>query len=148
MSRGQQHKPKHIPAYRNFPKGLRGRTVLKLIKEIPRTVGTMTLNEYQIKAKEFVNFPDTFTITYPALGLASEAGEVCDKIKKAIRDRKSLSLAELPDMVEPELGDVLWYVAILASNLGLELEDIATKNITKLEDRTERGVISGSGDNR
>lgn len=108
----------------------------------------MNLNEYQHAANQFVAFPDSYTITYPALGLASEAGEVCDKIKKAIRDRKSLSIAELPEMVAPELGDVLWYVAVLASNLGLELEDIAKANIDKLTDRKERDVIKGSGDDR
>lgn len=142
------HKPKHQPKFRRLPSGLREPTLLDLIKPIPRTPGTMKMNEYQTKAQEFIAFPDTHTITYPALGLASEAGEVCDKVKKAIRDRKTLSLAELPDMVGPELGDVLWYVAILASNLGLELEDLAAQNIAKLTDRKARDVISGSGDER
>ena len=150
MSRGKWLKPlKHPPpASRRFPRGLSELTVVDQIKPIPRTDGTMNLNEYQHEANQFVSFPDNYTITYPALGLASEAGEVCDKIKKAIRDRKSLSFAELPDMVAPELGDVLWYVAVLASNLGLELEDIAKGNIEKLKSRKERDVIKGSGDDR
>lgn len=108
----------------------------------------MRLNEYQTKAQEFIAFPDNFTITYPVIGLASECGEVCDKVKKAIRDRKSLSFAELPDMVAPEIGDVLWYLAILCSNLGLELEDVAKGNIEKLESRKARDKIGGSGDDR
>lgn len=150
MSKGKWLKGKKTPdpAYQRLPVGLREATLLDLIKPIPRTRGNMTLNEYQDAANKFVAFPDTYTITYPALGLASEAGEVCDKIKKAIRDRHSLSFAELPDMVAPELGDVLWYVAVLASNLGLELEDLARGNIDKLTSRKDRGKIGGSGDDR
>ncbi len=135
-------------AYRRFPDGMSHLTVMDMIKPIPRTPGNMKLNEYQTAAQEYVAYPDAWTVAYPALGLASEAGEVCDKVKKAIRDRKSLTFAELPDMIAPELGDVLWYIATLASNLGLELEDIAQGNLDKLKSRKERDVIGGSGDNR
>lgn len=148
MSKGRWLKGRHEPAYRRLPNGLREETLLDLIKPIPRTSGNMTLNEYQKLANEYVAFPDSYTITYPALGLASEAGEVCDKIKKAIRDRKTLSFAELPSMVAPEIGDVLWYCAVLCSNLGLELEEVAGGNIDKLKSRKERDVIKGSGDDR
>ena len=135
-------------AYKRFPDGISHLTVMDMIKPIPRTSGTMKFNEYQRAAQEYAVYPDAWTITYPALGLASEAGEVCDKIKKAIRDRKTLSFAELPGIVEAELGDVLWYVSALASNLGLELEDIASGNLAKLKSRKERDAIKGSGDDR
>ncbi len=135
-------------AYKRFPDGISHLTVLDMIKPIPRTPGTMKLNEYQKQAEEFIAFPDAWTIAYPALGLASEAGEVCDKIKKAIRDRKSLKFAELPDIVKPELGDVLWYIATLCTNLGLELEEVAEYNIGKLKSRKARDTIGGSGDLR
>lgn len=134
--------------FRRLPDGLRNGDYERLRKDIPRTDGHMKLNEYQIAAKEFVAFPDNFTITYPALGLASEAGEVCDKIKKCIRNRSTLELADLYHELLPELGDCLWYVAILAHNVGLELEDVATYNIEKLRDRKERDVIKSTGDHR
>jgi NTP pyrophosphatase (non-canonical NTP hydrolase) len=121
---------------------------MKLAKSIPHDAGEYTLNQYQIDTKPFIKFPDTFTITYPALGLASEAGEVAGVVAKCIRDRKSLSLAELPTLLLPELGDVLWNLAVLAYNVGLTLEDVAKYNIEKLTDRVNRGVIGGSGDHR
>jgi NTP pyrophosphatase (non-canonical NTP hydrolase) len=121
---------------------------MSLAKDIPDGPGSMTLNEYQNLIKQFVAFPDNHTITYPALGLASEAGEVAGVVKKAIRDRKDIALADLGPAVIPELGDVLWYVAILAYNLGYSLEDVANYNYNKLSDRAARNVIGGSGDNR
>ena len=121
---------------------------MSLAKDIPSDEGTMYLNEYQHRCKEFIAFPDKFTITYPALGLASEAGEVCGKIKKVIRDHKDLGFAGLPEDVKKELGDVLWYLAVLAYNLGLSLEEVALANLEKLRDRKERDAIKGSGDDR
>lgn len=121
---------------------------MSLTKEIPDGPGTMTLNEFQNLCKQFIAFPNTFSITYPTLGLASEAGEVAGKVKKAIRDRNNLSLADLGPSVKPELGDCAWYIAVLAYNLGYTLEEVALDVINKLTSRKERGVISGSGDNR
>lgn len=121
---------------------------LELAKSIPHDAGEYTLNQYQIDCKPFISFPDTFTITYPTIGLTSEAGEVAGVVAKAIRDRKSLSLAELPTMLLPELGDVLWNLSVLAYNVGLTLEDVAKYNIQKLTDRKARNVIGGSGDHR
>jgi NTP pyrophosphatase (non-canonical NTP hydrolase) len=121
---------------------------MSLAKEIPDGPGTMTLNEFQNLSKQFIKFPNNFSITYPALGLASEAGEVAGVVKKAIRDLDALALADLGPALKPELGDVLWYVAVLAYNLGLTLEEVAAYNIAKLTSRKERNVISGSGDNR
>lgn len=121
---------------------------MTLSRPIPSDPGTITLNDYQDVCKQFIAFPDKFTITYPALLLASETGEVCDKIHKCIRDQKDLNYADLPTIIMPELGDVLWAVAILAQNLGLSLEEIAVANLEKLKDRKERNAIKGSGDDR
>lgn len=83
-------------------------------------------------------------IWYPAIGLSGEVGEILNKVKKYWRDGKNVNVEEL----KGELGDVLWYVAALASELDLKLEDIAASNITKLEGRIKRETLSGSGDNR
>jgi NTP pyrophosphatase (non-canonical NTP hydrolase) len=85
---------------------------------------------------------------YPTLGLCGEAGEVADKVKKVIRDRGGSFDVEVIAALKLELGDVLWYVAQLASELGLELDAIATANLDKLASRAARNVISGSGDQR
>lgn len=154
MKTGRNSKRK-IPEGAGPPKDLLTKKIpnvkpadLSLAKSIPHDEGSYTLNAYQIDCKEFISFPDNFTITYPCIGLASEAGEVAGVVAKAIRDRKSLSLAELPTMLLPELGDVLWNLAVLAYNVGLSLEDVAAYNIQKLKDRKARNVIAGSGDHR
>ena len=88
-------------------------------------------------------------IYYTALGLCSEAGEVAGKIKKVLRDKeeKYQNSEHIAD-ISKELGDVLWYVATLAHEYGLNLGDIAEENLAKLASRNKRGVIGGSGDNR
>jgi NTP pyrophosphatase (non-canonical NTP hydrolase) len=82
------------------------------------------------------------------LGLLGESGEIAEKFKKILRDKN----AELDDTgrqeLVKELGDVLWYIALLAHYLDIPLDDIATKNISKLASRKTRGVLAGSGDNR
>ena len=103
----------------------------------------MTLSEYQIKAAQTAIYPDNWSIVYPALGLAGEAGEVANKVKKLVRDGKLDKEA-----VAAELGDVLWYLSALARDLDADLGDIAQANINKLESRMKRGVIGGSGDTR
>jgi len=87
-------------------------------------------------------------LAYPALGLAGEAGEVAEHAKKAIRDDAGVVTEERRRAMAKELGDVLWYVSQLASELGLELEEIARANLEKLLSRQRRGVLSGSGDER
>jgi NTP pyrophosphatase (non-canonical NTP hydrolase) len=87
-------------------------------------------------------------LTYPALGLAGEAGEVAEHAKKAIRDDGGVVTEERRRAMAKELGDVLWYVSQLASEVGLELEEIARANLEKLLSRQRRGVLSGSGDDR
>ena len=84
---------------------------------------------------------------YPVLGLAGETGEVADKIKKVIR-RNGEFTPEVKTEIARELGDVLWYVAVLSQELGFDLETLAQMNLSKLADRNERGVVKGEGDNR
>lgn len=110
----------------------------------------MHINEYQEEAKKTAAYPRDFGAgwVYPALGLAGEAGEVADKIKKIIRDNKGVMTPEFAQSIAQELGDVLWYIAILSNELGFDLEQVAEINIKKLADRQQRGVIGGSGDNR
>ena len=112
----------------------------------------MDFNEYQNKAKQFAIYKFQDKVTYPALGLASEAGEVCGKIKKVMRDTDGiLNLKYKYDRVleiKSELGDVLWYIANIAEVLDIPLQDIAEENIGKLQDRKNRDKIQGSGDNR
>ena len=98
--------------------------------------------EYQIKAVSFAIYPATHKVLYPTLGLCGEAGEVAEKVKKNIRDGKSLEGVGL------ELGDVLWYISALADDLGVTLEEVAQANVDKLRSRMERNKIKGSGDNR
>lgn len=85
---------------------------------------------------------------YPALGLAGEVGEFCNKLKKVMRDKGGEIDREFLEFAEGELGDIQWYLAALCSELGLDLEKIAVKNLEKLASRKERGKIQGSGDNR
>jgi NTP pyrophosphatase (non-canonical NTP hydrolase) len=87
-------------------------------------------------------------LSYCALGLTGEAGEVADKVKKIARDNGGVITAERRGQIAGELGDVLWYVAQLATQLGFDLDAIAQANLDKLADRRERGVLQGSGDNR
>ena len=108
----------------------------------------MTLNEYQLAALETATYPRRYHIIYPALGLAGEAGEVAEKIKKVIRDHNEEFSDEKKFEVIKELGDVMWYVATLAHELGYNLDQVAQINYDKLTSRKERGMISGNGDNR
>lgn len=107
----------------------------------------MTINEYQERALETAIYPNS--IIYPTIGLTGEAGEVADKVKKAIRDNNgNFDDEAFKESVKYELGDVLWYVAALAEDLGFTLSEVGQSNIAKLEDRCRRGVIHGSGDKR
>ena len=109
----------------------------------------MDCDEYQraaLRTARAKDAPDEFM--HLVLGLVGEAGEIAEKIKKLVRD-KSSDLAQLDrDDMEAELGDVLWYVAVLANFLGLSLDDVARRNIDKLADRHRRNLLGGSGDDR
>ena len=87
-------------------------------------------------------------IFYPTLGLINEAGEVAGKVKKVIRDSGGIFSPKDVQDIGKEIGDVLWYMAALCRDLGLDFNEVANNNLIKLKDRQERGVIQGSGDNR
>ena len=108
----------------------------------------MELSEYQRLSRRTAEYPREQWLAYPALGLAGEAGEVAEHAKKAIRDDGGTVSEERRAAMAKELGDVLWYVAQLASELELDLEEIAQQNLEKLRSRQRRGVLSGSGDDR
>ena len=108
----------------------------------------MTLNEYQQKALETAVYPQEFKIIYPSLGLTGEAGECADKVKKVIRDNGGQFTDEERLELAKEIGDVVWYCATLANDIGFDLETIGQVNYAKLHSRQERGVLGGSGDNR
>lgn len=108
----------------------------------------MDLSEYQRESRRTAEYPREAWLAYPALGLAGEAGEVAEHAKKAIRDDGGKVDGERRAAMSKELGDVLWYVAQLASELDLSLDDIAKQNLEKLFSRQARGVLSGSGDDR
>lgn len=109
----------------------------------------MDFNTYQSKAlTTAINHESPYEIFHLALGLAGETGEVMEKLKKAVRDNNAVIIDETTDSIKKELGDVLWYIAVLADYLGVDLQDIAESNLKKLQDRQKRGVLGGSGDSR
>ena len=109
----------------------------------------MNFDEYQKKANETAVYPVLGAkFVYPALGLADEAGEVVGKIKKVMRDDGGKLTEEKKIEIKKELGDVLWYLAELSTDLGIKLSDVAKANVEKLASRMERNVLHGSGDNR
>ena len=108
----------------------------------------MTLDEYQKGARTTAIYPKESRIVYPTLGLTGEAGEVADKVKKVIRDNGGQFSDERKREIALELGDVMWYVASLAHDLGYSLEEVAQMNLDKLASRMQRDKIHGSGDER
>ena len=109
----------------------------------------MTFEEYQTKSRQTAKYPNADNnFIYPTLGLAGEAGEVAEKVKKILRDNNGLASEERVQEIKKELGDVLWYLSQLATEFGLSLEEIAQSNLEKLLSRLERGVLNGNGDNR
>lgn len=110
---------------------------------------SMDINEYQQQTRRFAIYPNVGSnMTYPTLGLAGEAGEVAEKVKKVIRDKDGVFDDDTRAAICKELGDVLWYVAQIASELNLDLSNVAQKNLDKLADRALRGKIKGNGDDR
>lgn len=112
---------------------------------------TLDFDHYQHLANQTALYPGRGAETiapYPALGLAGEAGEVCEEIKKAIRDDGGVVTPERRERIQKELGDILWYVAALCSDLDLKMSEVARANIEKLADRKARGVIQGEGSQR
>lgn len=110
----------------------------------------LTFKDYQAGAQKTAVYPGRGegNWIYPALGLAGESGEICEKIKKALRDDGGRMTEERRQLLKKELGDVLWYVATMCSELGFALEDVAAGNLAKLAARKETGKLHGDGDNR
>lgn len=108
----------------------------------------MDFAKYQEKARATAIYPVEHAVTYPTLGLAGEAGEVAEKVKKIIRDKGGEFSQEDRLAIRKELGDVLWYISQIACDLDITLESIAIANIEKLRVRQEKGTLSGSGDDR
>lgn len=117
------------------------------------------LSEYQQAASRTAIYPgadDSWIesqvigdgLTYVALGLAGEAGEVGNALKKTLRDDRAKVTTERRAKIIGEMGDVLWYLARLATHLNVELSEVARQNVAKLRDRQERGVLGGDGGER
>ena len=109
----------------------------------------MDFTTYQAKSRKTAGYPAIgHPVIYPTLGLVNEAGEVAGKIKKVFRDKDGQISEETREALRAELGDVLWYIAQVATELDLSMDEIAEHNIAKLYDRLERGKIKGDGDDR
>lgn len=103
----------------------------------------MGLSDYQKAASLTAIYKAEHSILYPALGLAGEAGEVSNKVKKMLRDGNFDKQG-----IAAEIGDVLWYLAALSRDLNIDLHDLAMQNLEKLYGRKARGTLKGSGDKR
>ena len=109
----------------------------------------MTPNEYQQRALQTAIYPNVGdNLIYPVLGISGECGEISEKVKKIIRDKEGIMNDSDREAIAKEASDVAWYLAILAHELKYSLEEIFQMNIDKLSSRKERGVLSGSGDDR
>ena len=106
------------------------------------------LDMYQKVALTTAIYPREQAIIYPTLGLTGEAGEVANKVKKIIRDDGNKINESLVQEISDEIGDCLWYISVLADDIGCKLSDIANTNLIKLENRKKKGTIKGSGDKR
>jgi NTP pyrophosphatase (non-canonical NTP hydrolase) len=108
----------------------------------------MDINEYQQWTESTAIYPKDSSLPYVALGLTGEAGEIANKVKKIIRDDAGqLTFERKHDLVN-ELGDVMWYVARMATELGVSMSAVLLINQSKLNSRLQEGTIKGSGDNR
>ena len=119
----------------------------------------MDFEEYQKKSRKTALYPrkeeelkkifgSVGNLVYPTLGLLGESGEVAEKVKKLIRDKNGVIDEEFRESIKKELGDVLWYLSQLSTELGISLEDVAKTNLDKLFSRLKRNKIHGSGDER
>jgi len=125
-------------------------SIIKNLKTIDRVpiVGELGANDYQKWTRTTAVYPKNKELEYLLLGLCSETGEICGKVKKIIRDKGSIFSKEDKIGIGDEISDVLWYIARLADHFECKLVDILEQNIEKLESRKKRGKISGSGDKR
>lgn len=120
----------------------------------------MNFNEYQKKAQTTAQFPTDITLhvstyyenplpwIYPAIGLAGETGELLNKLKKVIRDNEGVITENMNMMIIDEIGDVMWYIAMLCNTLGYDMDIVMNRNVSKLAERMKNNTIKGNGDNR
>lgn len=108
----------------------------------------MTVKEYQEIIEKTAVFPKNIGLTYCTLGLCGESGEVAEKVKKLYRDQNGEITDEFKQAVKKEIGDVLWYVTALSSELGFTLEEVMEANYNKLMARRATNTLHGNGDNR
>jgi len=109
----------------------------------------MEFNDYQKEAAKTAGYPSIGAkFIYPTLGLVGEAGEIAEKVKKIFRNHDGVISDEYRESIKKELGDVLWYIAMLSRDFGFELEDVAQLNLAKLASRQERNVVNSEGDDR
>lgn len=103
----------------------------------------MTFNEYQAETKKTSIYPNVGrNFTYPAFGIASEAGEIADTLKRVVRDKKSVYGEADRELIKADIGDLLWYAAALASEFELRFDDVATYNLEKLAKRMREGTLT------
>lgn len=106
-------------------------------------------DDYQKRCKKTAVYPAIGkNFTYPTIGLMGEAGEIANKVKKAIRDDKGKITVERRQEIKEEIGDTMWYIAQLSTELGIKLSDVVKSNLEKLSSRKKRGKLHGDGDNR
>ena len=109
----------------------------------------MDFKTYQKQARLTAQYPNLGSNNiYPTLGLVGEAGEVAEKVKKVIRDKKGIFDEESKKGIKKELGDVFWYLSYLCNEFDFKLEEVALQNLEKLKLRAAKGKICGSGDDR
>ena len=114
-----------------------------------KNMSNITATEYQQKAADTAIFPKEKATEYLTLGLTGEAGEIANKVKKFIRDGAPPDEYQAKKIeIAYEIGDVMWYCAVLAAEMGMDLGHVMENNLRKLADRKARGALSGSGDNR
>lgn len=108
----------------------------------------ITFDDYQEQAQATVVYPRQIAIAYLALGATGEAGEIANKVKKAYRDFGGIVGDEQKAALADEIGDVLWYLAMLCTELGITLDAVAANNLHKLAKRADKGTLHGEGDKR
>ncbi len=109
----------------------------------------MDFSKYQKESRKTALYPDLGEdFVYPALGVAGEAGEVVENVKKVLRDDGRKITTERKEAIKKEMGDLLWYLAQLATEFDIDLNDVAEENLKKLRSRKKRGTLHGDGDNR
>ena len=108
----------------------------------------MHFDTYQEESAKTAIYPRGVGLMYVSLGLVGECGEIANKVKKVIRDNDGLLTESKQSEIAAELGDVLWYLSQLATELEVSLDAVAEENLSKLKDRQKRNVLGGSGDKR